>query len=455
MYPRPRPLGSKEATTGLHEVATFAAEVTFDDIPRTAIEKARQTLLDTLAVAAGGAETRAAATARTASRTLADPAFLAFWAGVSASALDFDDGHYEGGAIHPASVIIPPLLVLASQQTASVEDILLAQVTAYEVALRAARLAWPEPGGRYHCTGSAGAVGAAVACAKLSGANRDEMERAIAIAWAHAPMAALQFPMVKEAIGWGAHTGYFATQLAMNGFKALPQGVEAPGNPDVFPPTPFDEPQASEDAFTASLGREFQAEFNYLKPYAACRYTHTALESLRELIEEGLEVDEIQSVQVATHGGAQFLTYQAPPSLEHAQYSYPFVLACMAQYGDAGFGQVCEENLTNHELLEFAKKVEVSYDLGLDELFPRHYGTELKVVLRSGESEVRRRLVAPGDVDEPLSEERWRGKIESLLGQGLAAEFDQAVGATGSEAGTKLAQRFLEVLQEQSRDVAA
>ncbi len=65
----------------------------------------------------------------------------AFANGVAAAALDSEDGHYPGGAIHPASVVCASALASAPPH-ATVADLLTAQIAGFEVCLRAAATWW-------------------------------------------------------------------------------------------------------------------------------------------------------------------------------------------------------------------------------------------------------------------------------------------------------------------------
>ncbi|MEH1014010.1 MmgE/PrpD family protein [Micromonospora sp. CPCC 206060] len=412
------------------EVALYVSTLTAGSIPDGARRRARERLRDTIATALGGATTTAA---RTAERTMAadlgefrtlgpgaatrTASAAAFVSSVAASALDFDDGHYLGGAIHPSSVIVPSVLVAASTRPVSFEALLTAQIAGFEVAVRVAHLLWPrDETARWFCTGTAGAVGAAAAAAKVRGGDADTIRRSMLIAWSHAPTAALQFPSVKEAIGWSAATGLTACRLAENGWMSLPAGVDAPAPPAIFPPTPLEEAHASGDPFVGSLGQVFEIERSYLKPHAACRYTHTAVDALADLRADGLRPEHIRSIRVATHRGATFLTHDRPPSLEHAQYSYPFVLGAMAVDGAAGPQQIAEHRLTDPAILDLAARVSVVHDPELDTHLPHHYGTSLEVVLAGGGTlRPEPRLTARGDTEAPLDEATLDAKFASLV----------------------------------------
>ncbi|MFG1804139.1 MmgE/PrpD family protein [Micromonospora carbonacea] len=447
------------------EVARRVAGLTLATIPEAARQRARERLRDTIGTALGGARTTAARTANRAMaadlggfRALAPGAptrtatAAALVSAVAASALDYDDGHYLGGAIHPSSVVVPAVLVAASDRPVSFAELLAAQVAGFEVAVRVAHLLWPRhETSRWFCTGTAGAVGAAAAAAKVRGGDADTIRRAMLVAWAHAPTAALQWPSVKEAIGWSAATGVTACRLAENGWMALPDGAAAPPAPAIFPPTPLEEPHAANDPFVASLGEVFEIENSYLKPHSACRYTHTAVDALRALTADGLRPEHVRSIRVATHHWATFLTHRRPPTLEHAQYSYPFVLAATAVDGAAGPDQIAEHRLTDPAILDLAGRVEVVHDPALDAHLPHHYGTALEITLTGGRTlRPQPRLVARGDPGDPLTEAELAAKFVDLvtpvaadggdeLRQVLAADSDSetlwgAIARTGGAA---------------------
>ncbi|NLU78493.1 MmgE/PrpD family protein [Micromonospora sp. HNM0581] len=410
-------------------VALRVADMSFDAIPQAARQRARERLLDTIGTALGGAATKAA---RMAAAAMTDPGeastlipgaptrtetAAAFVSAVSASALDYDDGHYLGGAIHPSSVIVPTVLVAASTRPVDLPTFLAAQVAGFEVAVRAAHLLWPRhETNRWFCTGTAGAVGAAAAAAKVRGGDADTIRRAMLIAWAHAPISALQWPTVKEAIGWSAATAVTACRLAEQGWMAIPHETAPALAPTIFPPTPFDEPHAAGDPFVDSLGSTFEIERSYLKPHAACRYTHTAADALNDLLADGLRAHHIHSIRVATHHWATFLTHRRPPSLEHAQYSYPFVLAALAVHGQAGPDQIAEHRLHDPAILDIASRVKVVHDPELDVHLPQHYGTQLDIHLTDGTTmRLEPRLVARGDPADPMSTAEQDDKFAGLV----------------------------------------
>lgn len=309
----------------MSRVGEWAAGVR--DVPGEVLDRALWALRDTAAVMIAGTGTAAAqAAARTARRT---PGTVRLFAGgtasapaaamanaVAASALDFDDGHYRGGGIHPGSTVVPALLAVAGERTTA-DEFLLAQIVGYEVAIRAGYLLAPAYGkGNYRCSGAATALGAAVAVAKLLGLDGPGIERALRIASAHAPVATLQLPMVKESIGWAAATGVTAAWLAQDGFDDGPVADAVLG----IPATPFD---GRLDAFGDSFGRTWESANCYVKAYPSCRAAHAAIDAAL-----GLRITaSVSSVLVETIAGAAVLDDPAPRTLEEAQFSIPHALA--------------------------------------------------------------------------------------------------------------------------------
>jgi 2-methylcitrate dehydratase PrpD len=410
----------------LETITDWAADLTWDTIPDDVRVRAMHALSDTVATMAGGAPTQAAqialafaqsaagAAPLVARGTGAIPAQAAFGNGVAASALDFDDGHYLAGAIHPGSVIVPAVLAVAGPST-TVRDAIVAQVVGYEIGLRAAHLLWPKHDeDHYHATGCAGAIGAAAAAAKLLGLDADGIARAIKISWVHAPMSTFGTPMVKESIGWGAMTGVAAAELAGAGFMKTPEGYRI-GSNDVLPPTPFHAKGAGEDPFITSIGETYEVLNTYFKSFGACRYTHAAGAGFVELIEKNqIDVADITAIRVGTHHAATFLDELAPRTIETAQYSFPIVMGALALWGAAGADEMDESRLDDPERLAFASKVRLEHDADLDQYYPARYPSRVDVETPAGTfSDVF--LDAPGDPGTSFGIEQLREKWTLLL----------------------------------------
>ncbi|MFJ9852276.1 MmgE/PrpD family protein [Streptomyces sp. NPDC101150] len=425
-------------------MGSWSSGVQWGDIPEAVRKRAVDALRDTVAVMFGGAGATAAALAAAYARTspgdvplaaggFADAGKAAFANAAAATALDFEDGHYLGGGIHPGSVVVTAGLA-AAPVGATVADFVTAQVAGYEVGLRAGALLWPKRAGDwYHCTGTAGSLGAAVTAARVRGLDAEATTRAMTLAWQHAPMATFALPMAKESVGWGAAVGVTAAELAQAGFLALPAGYEPPALPG-FAATPFDAPGAEDNPFVTSYGKEFASGGTYFKQYACCRYIHAAAYGLEALLRRlGIEpgtpaaAEEIRDIEVLTHRGALFLTESDPRTLEHAQYSFPHVLAAVVLEGAAGARQITEARLGNARRTALARRVRVTHAPELDDAPPAGYPSRVRVRTADGREAMDLFTAAPGDPDVPIGPEGLRAKWLDVMTLAMPEEAAREV----------------------------
>lgn len=400
MSPTDRHAMATSATMNAEQVAQFASDLSYATLPPEVEARLRLALLDTLGCWIAGRRQASARLAQRAARRGA--AASSSWAraltgGVAASALDFDDGHYEGGGTHLGSIVVPALLSVASCTT-RLDSLLAAMAAGYEVAIRAGYLLAPRtPQDPYHASGAPGCLGAAVAVAKLLGLDCGGIHRALRLASAQRPQAQLQLPMVKESIGWGCATAVMSAELAAEGFDDVRDALCVPPVLSL-PATPFDTPLAREDAFVALPGN-WHLQRAYCKPYACCRAFHAALDALRAIMDEShWTAQDIDAVDVETLSAAVTLDYLPPASVEHAQFSFPYALGCLAVHGAVGPAQMCAAALTDASVLDFARRVRLQGSTQLDALGTRD-GYPAIVTVRAGHRSIRR--TARGAVGGP------------------------------------------------------
>jgi 2-methylcitrate dehydratase PrpD len=78
--------------------------------------------------------------------------------------------------------------------------------------------------------------------------------------------------------------------------------------------------------------------------------------------------------------------------------------------------------------------VTVHHDPALDPTYPAHYATRLVVHIRNGARHEMLRLVAPGDPDDPMSDDDLAAKFVRLTERRLGADAE-AIGAALVAAG--------------------
>ncbi len=403
------------------QLAEAVYDITWSDLPERVQRLALRAYKDIVGVTVGGSAVRSSRIAAMVGvrppsgaaaqrRPFIPAAMPAFAYGIAASSLDYDDGHNLAG-IHPGAVVVSALLAaVESGIQLELEAFLTAQVLGYELALRAGRILFVRGTEETHCSGTAGAIGAAAAVGKVLGLGKSQLVAAMEIAWAHAPVASLQLSQVKESVGWGAHTGFVSACLAEAGFGGQ-RGL--PGFPSA---TPFDWDRAENLWSSCPFGEHFEIDTLYFKPYACCRYIHSAIDALDEQMRQGgLSEDEIGALRVFVPSCAASLTEQQPRSLEEAQYSFPFALACHAVQGGVTHHELSERHLRDEQILDFASRVHVEQDKEMDQLFPSHRPARLEIEDRYGNISSAIWTSATGDPSRPMSTEMLDKKFDQLV----------------------------------------
>jgi len=222
------------------KLADLTRRLTFDDLPKTALEAAKARILSTLAVslaafdmepvrisrklaqpvAAGPAATILGSLAKTA------PDMAAFVNSAMVRSLDMSDTYVMAAVSHPADAF-PSILAVAEAEGLNGRELLLATALIYEVQCRFVEVVpynergWDQT--------PVVALGAALGCSRLLGLDDKQIENAIALAVV--PNLALNQTRTGMLSMWkgmagpqGARAGVFAAYLAREGMTG-PDGV--------------------------------------------------------------------------------------------------------------------------------------------------------------------------------------------------------------------------------------
>ena len=404
------------------------------DISLQAKDMAKRCLLDLLGSALAGYSSLSAQAMRAlalglfsvgpsvlwfaASRLQAEGSALANSA--AASALDLDDGH-RLAAGHPGASIIPAVLAIGEEVKATGDDLLAAIVIGYEVGLRISS-ARDFPSLDTMSTGRWCSYGAASAGGWLRKFTPALLAEALSVAGVQSPglsaagYSSVMGNSVKEGIPWSTFTGLSALRLAEEGFN---------GPIDLLDHPSYYQPQR----ILQGLGRKPLAiEKTYFKPYACCRWIHSALDAFMKLAAEyQFEAAEIKKIRVDTFKRSLMLNnYPNPDSLESAQYSFPFCLALMALRGKESFLPIRPEFLMQSEVIELARRVELRLDPELDALFPEK--TPNRVVLETHRGVFEARVDVPlGDPGNPIEISELEAKFRKLSERELSHQGQQEI----------------------------
>nr|WP_235754353.1 MmgE/PrpD family protein [Ruegeria pomeroyi] len=395
-------------------IAAFALDTRSEDIPAPVREAAALMMLDTLGVIAAASPLDAGVIARDSATLLygsADPRYqarmmfdgravsLAGATYAAATQTDNLDGHdgYNPTKGHIGVVVIPTLATLAQHlPDLSGPEALAAVTVGYEVAGRAG-IALHATVSDYHTSGAWNCLGVAAMAARLRGQDPETLRQAMGIAEYHGPrsqmMREIATPtMLHDGSGWGALVGTSAAILAERGFTGAP-AITA---------------EAEEAApYWADLGRFWQMQHQYVKPYPICRWAHAAIDGVRQvMLDHRLSHADIAQVHVNSFHQAACLYQGLPPTTAIAQYALPFPVAVQIAYGRIGVEHVAGSGLTDPLVAEIMQRITVSEDPRHSSRFPAGRWADVEItttdgrVLKSGDINARGGPEAPMTRDE-------------------------------------------------------
>lgn len=409
-------------TRDLAPLASSAAELDLDRVPEEILEHAVRVFADTIGVAIGGAtrpEIRAYARGEGplfgplpgggASLLVdgfpgAEPAAAAFVNATAGTFLELDEGYRPTG--HPAMHVVPAALAAAQVLRATGREFLAAVLGGYEVTARlfeAYRLTYP-----LHPHGHFGAVGAAVAVARL--ADADPVEPA-AIA-ATLPLLPVWQPCFEGATARNAYTGTAASlglaanRMAVAGFTGSreAQGAAFGGLVgQLVHPEVLTEP--------VDPGR-LRIMRNYMKLHSACALSHSALDAVMALGPPSAE--EVARVEVETVSNNLKIARPALPNDLSTRFSTPYAVAAAIVHGHTG----PEAFVPDERVAELARRVEVRAAEDLEDSWPGAAPSRVTVHTTDGGTLTKRVENPHGHHSDPARPDELRAKFEALVGDG-------------------------------------
>ncbi len=400
------------APTVLHpsaDLAKFASELTYADIPESVISRCEDLLLDTMASILAGSTARAVkSVAKFAelmgpstgksedyvNRRLTSPMFAAMVNAASAHVVEQDDVH-NGSVFHPAAVIFPPAIAVAQAIGASGEELITASVAGYEAGIRIGEFLGRSHYKIFHTTGTAGTVAAAVAVGRLLKLNPEQMLNAIG---SGGTQAAGLWEFLRDAAdskqlhtAHAAAAGLTAAYLAQDGFTGARrileglQGMAAGMSTDADPAKLVDR-----------LGTRWALAETSFKYHASCRHTHPAADALQHVMRvHNLKASDIASVVTHVHQGAIDVLGPVvdPQTVHQSKFSMGTVLALIAIRNSADLAGF-DAALKNAEVATFRDRVTMALDEEVDTAYPQRWIGKVTVTTTDG-----RQL--SGRVDEP------------------------------------------------------
>lgn len=415
------------------------------ELPPAVKTKAKQHILDTIAVAVAGARTPVARKVRRGSELDQSHGCCTVWGtdtssvsasaaavcnGTSAHARELDDG---GAGGHPGSVVVPAVFAAGEAADADGISTLVAVVAGYDVGGRVLAgvggyLAHTSAG--WHSTGTCGTFSAAAGAAKILGLDDEVFRDALGIAgtytggtWAfHQDGAATK----RFHPGRAAETGVKAALLANAGLTGPAYVLESEWGGFLQSYGPKSLP----DAVISDLGIKFAILGASIKPYACCAAIHSALDTIFRLkAQERFEPDDVSNVlvHVSTETSRMVGGTRGVHSILDAQFSLPYSIAVALESGRADLSQYDPLRLDNPRVRILMDRVRIVEDL------PPSAGetAELEVSITGGTTLRGTTKHVTGSPTNPLPDRtfdvKMRSLLEPVLGQTRTSELIAAV----------------------------
>lgn len=330
--------------------------------------------------------------------------------GFNAHALELDDGQ-RFAMIHLGASIISAIKATANENDIGDEQFKIGIIMGYEAACRVAIAIQPSHKNRgYHTAGTCGTIGCAVGVAFALGMDKTQMNRVLTCA-AGSAAGMLEIQEQKSEI-----KPYNVGRAAMDGLTAAYMGLTDYETPDDMfgGERGFFKTFADEWSLAKLLGTAdyFEIERIYMKPYASCRHSHSAVEAAIKLHQE-IDVDDIEAVTIQTYKlGVKGHDHTEIQGIASAKLSTPYAVAAGLLYGRADLS-VFEP--LDEKIVALAKKIKVIEDPDLTAESSKKRVAIVTVRMKDGTEKTARVDYAKGDQENPMTEEELAEKKRLLL----------------------------------------
>ena len=431
-------------------LADFCAELKWDSVPGAIREKIKWALLDNLGVVLGASATKEAKVIADYVRDLGDREEAtalgfgfkssmrnaSFLNGTLSEVLELQDGYTKGG-VHPCCGVISAALAVAEYNRKSGQDLLLSIIVGYEAADRVAEVLHPSHLGRgFQPTGTAGAVGAAAAAAKLLDFSPEQMFNAIGISGFILPISTGDnlwggYTIKPVHGGAGAKAGVESALLAQRGLTAC----SLEGDPKLnkgFCTLVSDKPNY--EKMTEELGEKYTISDVYFKPFACCRINHSPVEiAIKLATDNDLKPKDIAKVKVRTYNFAAAvpgnIRTNVNSNLLDCQFSTSYTVASALSDRRVSLEQFTPEKIQNPDLQDLASRVSIEADPEMEALRPANRACIVEVTLKDGKTVSGRVDYPLGDPRKPFSDDDLMKKFQGLAAHALSPEKVSKLGS--------------------------
>jgi 2-methylcitrate dehydratase len=427
------------------QIAEFAVGLAYKDIPKNVVHEVKRYLYDSVGCAYGGYHTRDVRILRDIYSDMggkAESTLIGFgdkMPAVNATlvnalmirALDFNDIYWKEDPSHPSD-IIPAALSVGEMVNASMKEVIVGIVLAYEFEMRLCEFGKPGVRERKWHHATLTQFVSPIVAGKLLGLSVDKMVNAIGISGCHShtigcPTAG-KLTMMKNTVDpMATQAGVFAALMADKGYsgtEAVFEGKE--GLMDVFGPS------WDTDKLLGDLGGKFKILDCSMKAFPTEALTHTHITTTLKVIKDNdIKPEDIEEVTLTTIARACDILFDPhkyrPESRETADHSLPYCIAAAIVDRQITTQTFSDEKLKDPRIWNVIDKIKGEASVEFEQMFPAKQPSRVKVRTKDGKEFSAYLEYPKGDPREPMTEDDLKAKFNALSAGLLTPERQEKV----------------------------
>ena len=424
------------------EVAEFVAGADYASLPSDVVRRAKEAIVDSLAVALAGSQSHEAqilqryhqelglsgqATVVGTSLSLPAP-FAAMANGVSGHAMDYDDTQLSsspsrvyGLLTHPTVPVLSAAMAVAEEVGAGGRELLAALCIGVEVACKLAETISPQHyKNGFHSTGTIGIFGASAASARLLELPLEKTRHALGIAASKSAGIRVAFGTMTKPYhsGAAAQNGVVAARLASLGYLTDPDALD--GQWGFFQVLGGG---CDPELLRGRLGspHSYVQPGISIKPYPCGSLAHPSMDTFLELVQEyDVKPGDVEEIRLGTSSNVlSALRYPQPQSELEAKFSIPFSLAILMLKRHAGIQEYTTKVVQRPDVQMMMGRVKPYLHPEIEARGFDRIRSLIEIRLKDGRTLTREAHTSRGTPERPMThdelEEKFRQCAEGVL----------------------------------------
>lgn len=390
------------------------------EFPAHVKEKAKECLIDYLAVVVGGSKYNSTKNKQFIKDNKLEGMCHIFGESVTtdlrtavminafnAHILELDDSH-RVAMTHLGAPIFSALIGVAEVYDKSIDEVLNAAVVGYEVAVRLANTIQPSHKKRgFHVSGTCCTMGCAMGIAALLEYSSKEMENVFSAAVTSAA------GLLAVISGASQQKPYNIANAAVAGVNAALYGKYFTGAVDILDDSRGFFHAESDEVFKDRLFEKgYAIETIYQKLYAACRHCHAPMEAMLGI---NCKMNDIERIDVKVYDLAiKGHDHTEIAGISSAKQSIPYGVAVACVYKECGIKAFTEEAVRDEKVLKLAKRVRVIEDVALTAMVPEKRAARVEIHFIDGKMVERQVDYPKGEPENPITNAELEKKFYEL-----------------------------------------